>query len=92
MGLDDILRNLGLKPRRWEPTPEDFRVPANCTRDEKGRALDPVSKLPIGSIIQNHKGEYGMVLYKRVIVITEELAKKLIAESWPPPLSEERPK
>lgn len=43
----------------------------------RGLRIDPHSGLPIGSIIRNHKGEYGVVDYKSVIRITEEQANKL---------------
>lgn len=47
---------------------------------KKGVAIDPDSGLPIGSVIRNHKGEYGVVDYKGVHRITEKQRDELLRE------------
>lgn len=43
--------------------------------------IDPDSKLPIGSVIKNHKGEYGVIGFRRVVRVTKDEAEKIIAEA-----------
>lgn len=47
----------------------------------KGLEIDPESGLPIGTIIRNHKGEYGVIDRNCVIRISEALAKEMQSQS-----------
>jgi hypothetical protein len=42
--------------------------------------IDPDSKLPVGSIVKNHKGEYGMIGYRFLLRLPKEKAERLLAE------------
>jgi hypothetical protein len=42
--------------------------------------IDPDSKLPVGSIVKNAKGEYGMIGYKFLLRLPREKAEKLLAD------------
>jgi hypothetical protein len=47
-------------------------------RCKKDLVIDPDSKLPIGTIIRNAKGQYAIVDYKAVVLISEEKAAELL--------------
>lgn len=47
---------------------------------QRGLEIDPVSGLPVGTIIQNHKGEFGVVGFECVIRISKEKAEQLRKE------------
>lgn len=53
-------------------------------RDSKGRLCDPVSGLPYGTIIQNERGEFGMVAPEGIVKLTkaqvDEITKGLPGE------------
>lgn len=42
--------------------------------------VDPDSGLPIGTIVRNKKGDYGMIAHRRVIYIEPRAAESFIAE------------
>lgn len=43
--------------------------------------IDPTSGLPLGSVIKNHKGEYGVIGFNSVIRVSEKVAKEIMAEA-----------
>jgi hypothetical protein len=53
----------------------DARNAAECSREI---IIDPDSKLPVGSIIENHKGEFGVIVCGGVVLITKQEAEKLL--------------
>lgn len=46
----------------------------------RGLRMDPDSGLPIGTIIRNVKGEYGVVGYREIIRVTDEQVAQLKRE------------
>lgn len=48
------------------------------SNDDDLRGVDPDSGLPVGTIIQNAKGEYGVIGYRQVIRITKEKLDELL--------------
>jgi hypothetical protein len=45
---------------------------------KKGLVIDPDSNLPVGTIVRNSEGRYGVIEYKGVVLITEETARELL--------------
>jgi hypothetical protein len=48
------------------------------TTEQKKLEIDPDSGMPVGSIIKNYYGEYGMIAYRKVVRLTKEQAEELI--------------
>jgi hypothetical protein len=49
-------------------------------RCKKDVVIDPDSKLPIGTIIRNSNGQYGIIDHKAVVLISEEKAEELLKQ------------
>jgi hypothetical protein len=45
--------------------------------------VDPDSRLPLGSIIKDEKGEYAMIGYKKVCSLSKEHAEALLVKLRP---------
>jgi hypothetical protein len=45
---------------------------------QKPLQIDPDSRLPLGTIIKNRRGEYGLIDFRRVIKISKEEAEQLM--------------
>lgn len=73
---------------------EDAQLESDgCVKDpETGMWMDPVSGLPIGTVIRNHKGEYGVVVSKDTICspLTKQECEYIIGGPLPTEFKELR--